>query len=422
VWKLTGTNVNLKIFDIPASIPISPHEKQWLKKIIEEQYQLQLTDSFNCKKLSVILESKFGLSVSYNTFRRLFNVVPAPDYCTSLFTLNSICTAIGFANFNAFKKHIVAFDFAAFNEVLMVSLFKRKADHNKITAGISTISASNWEEAFLIKSVVDLCIQLNDYVLLKKVIDIPFQINQEAVHQRIFISFQNIYIESANGNKKMIAFVLKHIRANIVLQKILLQTYVLEQLLSGFWGKWLAAADCNLIDDMPVFSNILLCQKAFMEKDLPTSIDHFKKTINALKIKDVFIHPILLGRVAAWEMILNQNDSSLYKYYSGLKKEFDQVYFLVFYCRLIWTYRDEKIQIDLIESIDISKFPLIFNVFDSQIVSKFYVTLSVHFHQIKDTQKAMKALQKANDLRLDTENDTNWYFAKYHELKKIYLA
>jgi len=45
----------------------------------------------------------------------------------------------------------------------------------------------------------------------------------------------------------------------------------------------------------------------------------------------------------------------------------------------------------------------------------------VHFHQKEDNKKAMMALQKANELRLDTENDTNWYFAKYHELKKIYF-
>lgn len=408
---------------MPAAIPISLHEKQWLKKFIEEQYQLQLTDSFNCIKLSDILKSKYKLSVSYNTFRRLFNIVPASDYCPSLFTLNSICTAIGFSNFNAFKKHIIAFDFAAFNEVLMISFLKRKADHKKITEGISTISASNWEEAFIIKSVVDLCIQLNDYVLLKKVIDIPFQINEISVHQRIFISFQDIYIESANGNKKMIDFVLKHIGSNIVLQKILLQTYVLEQLLTGFWGKWLAAADCNLIDDMSVFSNILLCQKAFMEKKIPTAIDHFKKTTKALKTKDIYIHPILLGRVAAWDAILNKNKSSLNsKYYSGLKKPFDQVYFLVFYCRLIWTYKDEKIKIGLLESIDISELPSMPNIFDAQIMSKFFVTLSVHFHQKEDNQKVVMALQNVNELRLDNENDTNWYFTKYYELKKIYLA
>jgi len=407
---------------MPAPIPISLHEKQWLKKFIEEQYQLQLTDSFNCKKLSIILKSNYGISVSYNTFRRLFNIVPNSDYCTSLFTLNSICTAIGFANFNAFKKHIIAFDFAAFNEVLMVSSLKGKADHKKITEGITNISASNWEEAFLIKSVVELCIQLNDYVLLKKIVDIPFQIKEEAVHQRIFISFQDIYIEAANGNKKMIAFVLKHIRTNVVLQKILLQTYVLERLLTSFWGKWLLAADSNLIDDMPVFRNILLCQKAFMEKDLNTAIDYFKKTTKALKTKDVFIHPILLGRVAAWDIILNKNKRSIRKYFYGLKKQFDQVYFLVFYCRLIWTYEDENIKIDLLESIDTSKFPVILNVFDAQIASKFFVTLSMHFHQKEDTETVLKSLQKVNELRLDTENDTNWYFIKYQGLKKIYSS
>ena len=52
----------------------------------------------------------------------------------------------------------------------------------------------------------------------------------------------------------------------------------------------------------------------------------------------------------------------------------------------------------------------------------FFITIYVHFQQKQDNEKVMMALQKVNELRLDTENDTNWYIPKYYELKKIYLA
>ena len=404
---------------MPASIPVTPHEKQWLKKLIEEQCLISITDSFSCKQLSALLKKKHSVAISYNTIRRLFNIVPAADRA-SLFTLNTIVQAIGFTSFDTFKIYITAFDFAAFNEMLMLSLLNKKADHKKILDGISMLAITNWEEAYLIKSIVDLCIQLDDYTLLKKIINTPFRIEEIGVQQRIFISFQQLYIETANGNKKMNAFVLKHIPGSILLQKILLQTYVLEQMLTGFWGKWLSAADTTLIEDMPVFKNILLCQKAFMQSDMATAKAHLVKTKSALRNKNIFIHPILLGRIAAWEMLLNKNKKALVNYYHPLGSEFDKAYFLVFYCRLIWTFADATTAVDLIESVDTSKFHLITNVFENQIMSKFFITLAAQFHLKLQTAEVKKALIRVNENRLDTFKDTNWYRSKYFQLKNEY--
>ena len=401
---------------MPASISVTAYEKQWIKKFIEEQYLISITDSFSCKQLSALLKKNQAISISYNTIRRLFNIVKAPNRA-SMFTLNTIAQAIGFSSFDAFKIHIVAFDFTAFNEMLMLSLMNNKADHKKIIDGISKLSVTNWEEAYLIKSTVDLCIQLDDYTLLKKIINTPFKIEDIGVQQRIFISFQQLYIETAKGNKKMNAFVLKHIPSSILLQKILLQTYVLEQMLTGFWGKWLSAADITLIDDMPVFKN-LLCQKEFMEKNVAGAKAHFLKTKVALRNKNIFIHPILLGRIAAWDFLLNKK--GVYTYYHPLKIEFDKAYFLVFYCRLIWTFADARIQVDLLESVDPTKFHLVTNVFENQIISKFYITLAAHFHLKQQAVEVYKALLKVNENRLDNFKDTNWYHSKYFQLKNEY--
>jgi hypothetical protein len=77
---------------MPASIPLTPHEKKWLIKIIQEVYGLQILDAYSCQKLSDELLSRARISISYNTIRRLFGVIKGPTQA-SRFTLDSLCIA-----------------------------------------------------------------------------------------------------------------------------------------------------------------------------------------------------------------------------------------------------------------------------------------------------------------------------------------
>ena len=87
---------------MPASVPISFHEKKWLVKIIQDVYGIQVIDAYSCQKLSEELERKAKISISYNTLRRLFGIIKGPTNA-SRFTLDSLCKGMGYTDFTAFQ-------------------------------------------------------------------------------------------------------------------------------------------------------------------------------------------------------------------------------------------------------------------------------------------------------------------------------
>jgi hypothetical protein len=52
---------------MPASIPISVHEKKWLLKLIQEVYGFHLVDAYACQRFSEELLTRSRISISYNT-------------------------------------------------------------------------------------------------------------------------------------------------------------------------------------------------------------------------------------------------------------------------------------------------------------------------------------------------------------------
>ena len=86
-----------------------------------------------------------------------------------------------------------------------------------------------------------------------------------------------------------------------------MQVYIRENLLHDFWGTWLENSTLKLVEDMPVFKNTLLCQKLFEKNELNQARIHLKKAKDFFRNTTHPIHPILIGRMAAWEIILKGN-------------------------------------------------------------------------------------------------------------------
>ena len=87
---------------MPASIPISVHEKKWFLKLIHEVYGIQLVDAYACQRFSEELLTRARISISYNTLRRLFGIIKGSSQA-SRFTLDSISKSLGYADFAAFQ-------------------------------------------------------------------------------------------------------------------------------------------------------------------------------------------------------------------------------------------------------------------------------------------------------------------------------
>jgi hypothetical protein len=89
---------------MPAPIAISTNEQEWIKQYLQETYGVTVIDAYDCQALSdAILKAK-GATISYSTFRRLFDLVPNTN-SQSRFVLNTLAVAVGFKNWEEFKDH-----------------------------------------------------------------------------------------------------------------------------------------------------------------------------------------------------------------------------------------------------------------------------------------------------------------------------
>lgn len=403
---------------MPASILVATNEKKWLKKIIEEKFQLDIIDSYSCKRLSELLSKDLNLEINYNTIRRIFEVVKTKSN-PSVYSLNILAKSIDFKDFEAFKKYIYKFDNDIFNELIHLSYERKKIDHQMMMELIKDLNSPNWEQIYLIKNVIDLCIQLQDFDFLKQVIHLEYNEGNEEFLEKFTVCFQKLYFESKNKNSAVNNFILQHIATSEILQRILLQVYVSEDYLNDFWGDWLAAASVNLVHDMEVFKSVLLCQKKYNNNLINEAKELFVIAKNAVFNSEQMVHPILLGRIAAWDKILNASSHHPPLYFNQITSSFDQACYFIFYYRLINVYQKPKNQNGILASIDLKKLPGTLGAFDKKLLNKFYLTSSLYYHHLAEFEKAKTALLKVDEHRLDVW-EIDWFYKNFKLLSDLY--
>ena len=104
---------------MPAAIAISQNEQDWIKQYLQETYSVTVVDAFDCQALSDAIAKQKGTKISYSTFRRLFNLVPNTN-AQSRFILNALAVAVGFNNWDIFKKHVASFDTNMINQNIQI--------------------------------------------------------------------------------------------------------------------------------------------------------------------------------------------------------------------------------------------------------------------------------------------------------------
>jgi hypothetical protein len=403
---------------MPASILVATKEKKWLKKIIEEKFQLDITDSYSCKRLSELLSKDLNLEINYNTIRRIFEVVKTKNN-PSIYSLNLLSKSIDFKDFEAFKKYIYKFDNDIFNEFIHLSLERKKIDHQLMMEFAKELTTPTWEQIYQLKNIIDLCIQIQDFYFLKQVIHLNYDIKNEEFLEKFTVCFQKLYFETKNKNSAVNNFILQHIATSEILQRILLQVYVSEDYLNDFWGDWLEAASVDLVYDMEVFKSVLLCQKKYNKNLIKEAKQLFVIAKKAVLNAEQNIHPILLGRIAAWDKILNANSHHPPLYFNQITSSFDQACYFVFYYRLINIYQKVAIQKGILASIDLKKLPSTLGAFDKKLLNKFYLTSSLYYHHLAEFEKAKTTLLKVDEHRLDVW-EIDWFYKNFKLLSEIY--
>jgi hypothetical protein len=388
---------------MPASIPISIHEKKWLIKIIQEVYDLQIVDAYSCQKLSDELLTRARISISYNTLRRLFGIIKGPTHA-SRFTLDSLCKGIGYADFAAFQQAVNQFEKDFFNEMLILNRLEKRKDDEVILGIVRQFELKTWDEVYQFKSIVDLCLEVANFDLLTKIFGLKFETSDQDVTWRLYVSFQSIYVQSCQNNERVIAYVEELLKTNELAQRILLQLFVEEECLQGYYGRWLLAASEDLVEDMVVFKNSLLCQRAYENKDLAAAKSHFQLSKQAFMPG---MHPNLKGRIAAWDFILDGNEKTGPAFFESLSDFTDQLSFLVFFYRLIEIYHGDLSKFSFLETFVVDDLLINFSFPEKHNLNKFYLLKARYLIQKGDKSKARQALGNLN-LRYIYSCDKGW--------------
>jgi hypothetical protein len=399
---------------MPASVQLNQLESQWLFNLVEKQFDLQIVDSYSCKKLSDELLLNHKTSISYNTIRRIFGII-TPKFQSSLYTLNSLVSVLGFTNFRQFQSYIEKYKTDALNEVLIRYKATKSINSNLLFESIQHFNLQSWEEAFQLKLIIDLCITTNHYDLLSKIIQLPLDIKDQEVHHKLYVAYQDIYLNALAGNQVLIDFVSAELPNSIYLQSIILQTYIDETNLTGFYGDWLIAVKASPLSDFAFFKNVMLCQRAYQQNEIQSAQKFLNLALKEINNK-VSAHPILMARVAAWEIILNLNERNYLTYFERLNNDFEQINFNLFFYRLLYVFNQDISKINLITKIkDQNAFKKL-SVFEKQIINKYNLMLALYFDKTSDNNNALKHINQVDPRRFDV-NDGQWFNEKYKWLK-----
>lgn len=399
---------------MPASLQLNQLENQWLFKLVEKQFDLQIVDSYSCQKLSNELLINHKTSISYNTIRRIFGII-TPKFQSSLYTLNSLVSVLGFTNFRQFQSYIEKYKTDALNEVLIRYKATKSINSSLLFESIQHFNLQSWEEAFQLKLIIDLCIATNHYDLLSKIIQLPLDIKDQEVHHKLYVAYQDIYLNALAGNQVLIDFVAAELPNSIYLQSIILQTYIDETNLTGFYGDWLIAVKTSPLSDFALFKNVMLCQRAYQQNEIQSAQKFLNLVLKEINNK-VSAHPILMARVAAWEIILNLNERNYLTYFERLNNDFEQINFNLFFYRLLYVFNQDISKINLITKIkDQNAFKKL-SVFEKQIINKYNLMLALYFDKTSDNNNAIKHIKQVDPRRFDV-NDGQWFNEKYKWLK-----
>ena len=124
--------------------------------------------------------------------------------------------------------------------LILNRLEKRKDD--AIILGIAQqFQMKNWDEVYQFKSIIDLCLEVENFDLLTQIFELKFDTKDQDVTWRLYVSFQSIYVQSCQNNERVIAYIEELLRTNELAQRILLQWFVEEECLQGYYGRWLRA-------------------------------------------------------------------------------------------------------------------------------------------------------------------------------------
>lgn len=407
---------------MPKSYPISSKEIEWLKSALENKFGLKIEDTHACISLSDLIFKSHKISINYNTFRRLFEIVPNKN-APSLYTLNEISKALDFPDFETLKEVKNKLDKDFIHETLHLFRISKHINPGLLQEIIRSLSMETWESVYQLSTLVELLIQYKQLEYLADFLRREIDENDWDSLFKYYIAFQQIHLAAKLKNRYVIDFVKSQINQSKIIQLILLQLYVEEDDLPGYFGEWVFACHIYLTSDMHLFLNCMKIQYYFQKNDLEKSINYLAELNTQVGQTSFSIHPILLGRISAWNYIL-KNDLAFFNIQvTSNISNLDKLSIITFFYRLLLTYCDIKkfVFVDYI-----TKFPLNsidFHTLDfnkKAEVEIFYLLLSRYQLEAGNSKDAADHFQKISG-KFNFSCTMLFFKKEYHFLKSKFV-
>jgi hypothetical protein len=406
---------------MPKPINISVIEKDYIKNALEKYFNVNITDTNDCKLLSDLILQETGSLISYNTLRRLFRIIPS-QAGISLHTLNLLAQTVQFTNWYEFQKSISEHRLAQRNHIIFYYRKQQKIDHDYIVSLLIKMKFENWEEAYWLKAIVKLALDIKDYEIIKKILLHLIDVDLMTHLDKIYFGLQDIFFELPHNNQ-IAELLVENLSGSPIIQFVFVECYVNEDELNGYFGRLLDAYVIIKKDDpqTQLFYTLMQCQKEYQYGKDETIIKlHFN---NALKIfKDADhkgFHPIVLGRLAAWEWIISGTSNTYEESVNQLKTGLDWAHFKDFYHRLCVLFSNHDSLPSLInvpeEFANKHKEHLPF--FDERIYTHEYLQMAINSYLQNDHKSAREWHKKVNPTNFDFTM-LDWYLDWYNKLDK----
>lgn len=401
---------------MPKFIHITEDERQFIKRTIEEKFNLIISNTNDCRLLSDKIYSEFNLLISYNTLRRIFNILPNST-SPSLYTLNLLSKLSGFNDFKALRAYRINSNRDFIHENIHLFNFSDKINIDTLNEIIPLLNDDHWENIYQIRALIELFIKKDEIDLIPIFFNIEIDENDWERMYKYYVAFQPIHIAAKLGNTQVIDLIKKYINQSKIVQLVLLQLYVEEDCLENYYGNWLNTCTVYLTNDMEIFSTCIKIQYYFIKnqfENVKTTIDTLNILVQNYKHK---IHPIILGRIAAWNFIYDNDSAYLKRYIITNSDILGNIATITFFYRLVYLFgsKSQFTQFDYITHLQIDNLQynnLPFNIKTE--LSMFYLILTRYYVEINAKKLALETINKI-DTRYQFSCSSN-FFKKEYEL------
>jgi hypothetical protein len=402
---------------MPKSVNVTEEERIFLLKSIEENFGLKINSANDCELLSEIIFKETGILISYNTLRRFFKILPNSNF-PSLYTVNVLSKLIGFKDFITLRDYRLNLIRDFIHENLHLINISQNINLNILNEIIPLLHEDHWENIYQTRSLIDLFIKKGEYELLSIFFNKEIDENNWEELYKYYVAFQPIHAAAKLNNLDLIDFIKKCIDKSKVVQQVLLQLYVEEDCLEGYYGDWINECSIFLTSDMQIFCTCIKIQYHFIKNDIDLIKTLLDKLNEQVKHYPTKIHPIILGRIAAWNFIIKNDSTYIEKCVLSNSDIHENISILTFFYRLVYLFGIEnqfiKLNyITLIHSENLQYTNMPFNIKTE--LSMFYLILSRYYVETNEIILATKTFEKI-DKRYQFSCSSDFFMKEYELL------